>query len=119
MALYHTAYPFAGDINVLENVNFTMEFDHIGCKTMFTLTVTSNGGPAKSVTWTRGSEIQSNTWTSYDNVTMQYTHNLNVTSRRGGRYQCTLENDKPSMIAKNFKVKGIYIFQLKNNQNAI
>ena len=85
-----------------ENITFNLENDNI-CSPTFTLSCTSNGGPVKRGTWSRGSVIQSR-WTPSDNVTM---YNLTVTDRRGGRYQCTLENGKPSMITKNFKVKGI------------
>ena len=31
-----------------------------------------------------------------DPVTAQYTHNLTVTGRHGGEYQCNVSNSKPS-----------------------
>ena len=73
----------------------------------FTLTCTSTGGPATTVTWTRGSEIVSGGMTVLDDpVTAQYTHTLTVTGRLGGQYQCTVSNYKPSQDSANFTVHG-------------
>ena len=60
------------------------------------LTCISTGGPATTVTWTRGSvTITEGTETVLDNPeTAQYTHTLTVTTR--GEYTCTLENNRPS-----------------------
>ena len=62
-----------------------------------TLTCISTGGPATTVSWTRDSTtvITEGTETVLnDAVTANYTHTLTVTT--GGRYTCTVSNDKPS-----------------------
>ena len=63
-----------------------------------TLTCISTGGPATTVTWTRGSiTVTEGTETVLDDpVTAQYTHTLNVNGRVGGLYTCTVANNKPS-----------------------
>ena len=75
---------------------------------MNTLTCISTGGPATTVTWTRGSvTITEGTETVLnDPVTAQYTHTLNVT--KGGLYTCTVANNKPSIASANITT-GIYI----------
>ena len=75
----------------------------------FTLTCTSTGGPATTVTWTRDSETVSGEMFSNSTVlnnamTAQYTHTLTVTGRLGGQYQCTVSNNKPSEGSASFDV---------------
>ena len=73
----------------------------------FTLTCTSTGGPATTVTWTRDSETVSGGMTVLDDpVTAQYTHTLTVTGRLGGQYQCTVSNNRPSTDSASLVVKG-------------
>ena len=64
----------------------------------FTLTCISTGGPATTVTWTRGNDTLTNgTETVLDDpVTAQYNHTLTVTERLSGFYTCTVANSKPS-----------------------
>ena len=75
-----------------------MTLNHNGASAQFTLTCISTGGPATTVTWTRGSTtVTEGTETVLDNpVTAQYTHTLTVTGRLPGLYNCTVENNKPS-----------------------
>jgi len=83
---------------------FTMDSD---LKGQFTLTCTSTGGPATTVTWTRNSETVSGGMSALDDpVNATYTHTLTVTGRQGGQYQCTVSNDKPSEASANFTVQG-------------
>ena len=78
-------------------MTFIVDSDLSGESPQFTLTCTSTGGPATTVTWTRDSEVISGGMTVLDDpVTAQYTHTLTVTGRLGGQYQCTVSNSKPS-----------------------
>ena len=85
-----------------------MDSDLNGESPQFTLTCTSTGGPATTVTWTRDSETVSedNMTVLDDPVTAQYTHTLTVTGRLGGQYQCNVSNNKPSAATAQFTVKG-------------
>ena len=88
-------------------MTFTVDSDLNGDNPQFTLTCTSTGGPATTVTWTRDSETVSGGMTVLNNaVTAQYIHTLTVTGRLGGQYQCNVTNSKPSEAARNFTVQG-------------
>ena len=67
----------------------------------------STGGPATTVTWTRGSvTITEGTQTVLNNqVNAQYTHTLTTTT--GGVYTCTVANSKPSNASATITVQGI------------
>ena len=98
---------FAGDVTIPGGMNFAVDSDLNGESPQFTLTCTSTGGPATTVTWTRGSETVSGGRTVLDDpVTAQYTHTLTVTGRLGGQYQCTVSNNKPSDGTASFTVQG-------------
>ena len=64
----------------------------------FTLTCTSTGGPATSVTWTRDGgtvpydSTHTLTQTVVDASSAQYNNTLTVTGVEGGSYQCTISN---------------------------
>ena len=95
---------FSGDVTIQNGMIFTMDSD---LKGQFTLTCTSTGGPATTVTWTRNSETVSEGVSVLDNpVTAQYTHTLTVAGRLGGQYQCNVSNDKPSEASASFTVRG-------------
>ena len=86
-----------GDVNIPSGMTFNVDSDLNGVYPQFTLTCTSTGGPATTVTWTRDNETVSGGMTVLDDpVTAQYTHTLNVTERLGGQYQCNVSNNKPS-----------------------
>ena len=92
-------------------MTLTVDSDLNGESPQFTLTCTSTGGPATTVTWTRDSETASGGMFSSTTVlnnamTAQYTHTLTVTGRLGGQYQCTVSNNKPSQNSANFNVQG-------------
>ena len=90
---------------------FTVNFDLNGDSPQFTLTCTSTGGPATTVTWTRDSETVSGGMTVLDDpVTAQYTHTLTVTGRLGGQYQCNVSNNKPSTATAQLTVEGTTYF---------
>ena len=90
-------------------MTFTEDSDLNGENPQFTLTCTSTGGPATTVTWTRDSETVSGGMTVLDDpVTAQYTHTLTVTERLGGWYQlCNVSNNKPSTSTAQLTLLGI------------
>ena len=78
----------------------------------FTLTCISTGGPATTVTWTRGeSETAVGIQRSVivDTVTAQYTHTLTVTGRLPGVYTCTVDNEGSPQDSESFTVEGVAI----------
>ena len=88
-------------------MTLTVDSDLNGDSPQFTITCTSTGGPATTVTWTRDSETVSGGMTVLDDpVTAQYTHTLTVTGRLRGLYQCTVANNKPSTTTAQLTVKG-------------
>ena len=60
----------------------------------FTVSCVSIGGPATTVTWSRGSEnLDDITETLLENATTaQYTHTLTVTGGQEGVYTCSVAN---------------------------
>ena len=104
-------YVFPGNVSVPDGMAFTVNFDLNGDSPQFTLTCTSTGGPATTVTWTRDSETVSGGMTVLDDpVTAQYTHTLTVTGRLGGQYQCNVSNNKPSTDTAQLTVEGTIYF---------
>ena len=87
-----------------------MDSDLNGASPQFTLTCISTGGPATTVTWTRGSvTVTEGTETVLDNrVTSQYTHTLTVTGKQWGLYTCTVANNKPSEDSASYTVEGVF-----------
>ena len=86
----------AGDVTIPDGMTFSVDSDLNGGSPQFTLTCTSTGGPATTITWGRDSETVSGGMSVLDDpVTAQYTHILTVTGRLGGQYQCNVPN-KPS-----------------------
>ena len=73
----------------------------------FTLTCTSTGGPATTVTWTRDNvTITEGTEIIYDTDGGSYINILTVTERLEGLYTCTVANDRPSNDSANITVQG-------------
>ena len=92
---------------IAETLIFQTDFDPNGGVPQFSLTYTSTGGSATTVTWTRDSETVSGGMTVLDNaVTAQYVHTLTVIGRLGGQYQCNVTNNKPSEATANLRVQG-------------
>jgi len=108
LALYvHHTLHSVGDVIIPGGMTLTEDSDLNGESPQFTLTCTSTGGPATTVTWTRGFETVSGEMTVLDDpVTAQYTHTLTVTGRLVGQYQCTVSNNKPSQDSASFTVQG-------------
>ena len=96
-----------GDVTIPDGMTFNVDSDLNGDSPQFTLTCISIGGPATTVTWTRGSEVVLGGMTVFDDpVTAQYTHTLTVTGSIPGEYQCRVSNNKPSEATANFTVLG-------------
>ena len=105
--VHHTLHS-AGDVTISGGMTFTVDSDLNGGSPQFTLTCTSTGGPATTVTWTRNAETVSgvNMTMLDDPVTAQYTHTLTVTGRDGGGYQCNVSNNRPSQDSASITVQG-------------
>jgi len=104
---HYQSLPSSGDVAIPDPLMLTVDSDLNGESPQFTLTCTSTGGPATTVTWTRDSETVSGGMTVLDDpVTAQYTHTLTVTWRLGGQYQCTVSNNKPSQDSASITVQG-------------
>ena len=103
-----------GDILITDGMIFTMDSDFNGASPQFTLTCTSTGGPATTVTWTRDNEeAPGERLTVLNNAaTAQYNHTLTVTGRLGGLYKCTVANDKPSNDSVQLNVQGNHKFSI-------
>ena len=97
-----------GGLTLSGNMTLTLE---TGASSQFTLTCTSTGGPAITVTWTRDNvTITEGTETVLnDLVTAQYTHTLIVSQRLGGLYTCTVANNKPSSDSGQYYVQGMLV----------
>ena len=93
-----------GDITISDGVTLA---SLNGASPQFSLTCISTGGPATTVTWTRGSEMLTGSTVLNDAETAQYTHTLTVTGRLGGLYACTVANDKPSEDSAQLCVQGM------------
>ena len=88
----------------------------------FTLTCTSTGGPATTVSWTSNNSIVTGDETHIiaslitNTTTATYNHKLMVTGRLVGDYECTVSNNKTSpssgmvtVIGKNYKCTVIFV----------
>ena len=97
-----------GDVSVSGAVILKVDSDLNGASPQFTLTCISTGGPATIVTWTRHfTTVTEGTETVLDDpVTARYTHTLTVTGKKGGLYNCRVENNKPSTTSSTFTVRG-------------
>ena len=104
---YTTTLYSSGDVVIPSSIVFTVDSNLNGENPQFTLTCTSTGGPATTVTWTRDSvSVMGGMSVLDDPVTANYTHTLTVTGRLGGQYQCIVSNNKPSQDLANFTVRG-------------
>ena len=91
-------------------VTLSVNVDLVTAQPQFTFTCISTGGPATTVTWYRGFDkiVGKATTVLDDPITAQYTHTLTVTGRLGEIYRCIVENNKPSIAAKVYRVPGKY-----------
>ena len=93
----------------------------------FTLTCTSEGGPATTVIWTRdGEAVSGDSFTATrrldDPVTAAYTLTLSVVGRQGGVYRCQVAKGGPGALGNpvsssmELEVKG-KIFSMPITEN--
>ena len=92
----------------------------------FTLTCTSTGGPATSVTWTRdgGTVPYDSTHVLSQTVvdageTAKYHNTLIVTEVEGGQYQCTVRNVKSTVQSPVLTGDGMKIFTSGSSENVV
>ena len=96
--LCNGSFPPTGQVTIPDEIIFQLDTDPATDPPVFTLTCTSTGGPATTVSWRRDGTMLSddNTYsiTSQvtDTVTATYTHTLTVTGRLLGLYQCNVSN---------------------------
>ena len=93
-----------GELDVPDDVQFSLISPLNALTPIFTLTCTSIGGPATTVTWTRDTSVLTNS-NEYslsqmvlDSVTATYSNQLTVTGRLPDRYQCNIGNGEGSDI---------------------
>ena len=96
----------------MKKMTFKLKSDPNDENPQFTLSCVSTGGPATTFTWYRDSVAISeevgmvSVSVLQNSTTAQYKHTLSVSGRRGGLYQCTVSNDKPSMVSSQLNVTG-------------
>ena len=109
----------AGTLEVI-SLDFNLTSELNSPTPTFTLTCTSTGGPATTVSWMRDGEILAENSSNYS-ITSQtltdpengtYDHTLVVTGRLVGEYECTVSNNKPSSASGNITVVGEYYIKL-------
>ena len=99
---YYCVVILVGAVTISGQIQFSLLTDVNAATPMFTLTCTSTGGPATTVTWTlNGSEITYDanhvlTQTVINTTTAEYNNTLTVTGREPGNYQCTVSNARGS-----------------------
>ena len=98
-------YPKIGQLTIPDEINFQLDTELTANTTEFTLTCTSTGGPATTVSWTRGSNTLSGTSQIVNTETGTYENTLRVTMREVGTYVCTVSNNRSS-ASRNLTVVG-------------
>ena len=104
---------FIGAVTISDGPRIDIISDLNGPSSEFTLTCISTGGPATTVTWTRGFvTVTEGNVTEFNTATAatiaQYTHTLTVSDKLGGLYTCTVANDRPSSDSADITIEGIY-----------
>ena len=91
--------PPIGQVTIPGDITFHLDTDQTTDPPVFTLTCTSTGGPATTVSWRRDgtllTESSSYSTTSQmllDTETATYNQTLTVTGRLVGQYQCSVSN---------------------------
>ena len=89
-----------GKVTIPGEITFQLNTDPATDPPVFTLTCTSTGGPATTVSWRRDGTMLSDDSTYSitsqvtDTETATYTHTLTVTGRLVGEYQCSVSNTR-------------------------
>jgi len=91
-----------GKVTISGGINFQLDTEPNSDPPVSTLTCTSTGGPATTVSWTRGNDTLNdvyNTSQVTDTVIATYVHSLRVTGRQEGSYSCSVSNNRTSPAA--------------------
>ena len=115
--LFVLCFPFlyptknAGQVTIPGDITFQLDTDPATDPPVFTLTCTSTGGPATTVSWRRDGTMLSDNSTYIitsqvtDAETATYIHTLTVIGRLVGEYQCNVSNIRtPSGSSKTLTV---------------
>ena len=88
-----------GQVTIPGDITFQLDTDPATDPPVFTLTCTSTGGPATTVSWSRdgvvladNSNYNITSQILFNAVTATYSHTLRVTGRLVGEYQCRVSN---------------------------
>ena len=91
--------PPTGQVTIPDEITFQLDTDPATDPPVFTLTCTSTGGPATTVSWRRDGTMLSDNSTynitsqiPINSETASYNHTLTVTGRLLGLYQCSVPN---------------------------
>ena len=105
--------PSTGQVTIPGEITFQLDTDPVTDPPVFTLTCTSTGGPATTVSWRRDGTVLSDDNNHdimsqvTDPVTATYTNTLTVTGRLAGQYECNASNSRtPSGSTRNLTVVG-------------
>ena len=111
--MYGFTFSPTGQVTIPGEITFQLNAGPATDPPVFTLTCTSTGGPATTVSWRRDGTMLSDdstyTITSQvtDSETATYTHTLTVTGRLVGEYQCSVSNIRtPSGSSRSLTVVG-------------
>ena len=88
-----------GQVRISGAINFQLDTEPNTDPPVFTLTCTSTGGPATTVSWTRGDDTLISSSRVTDTETATYVHTLRVTGRQEGSYSCSVSNSRTSPAA--------------------
>jgi len=92
-----TFYFNVGQVTIPSEINFQLDSELNANTPVFTLTCTSTGGPATTVSWTVGSTTLSATSQVVTNAeTSTYNNTLRVAMGEVGVYMCTVFNSRSS-----------------------
>ena len=102
-----------GQVTIPGEIIFQLNTDPATDPHVFTLTCTSTGGPATTISWRRDGTILSDDSNHdimsqvRDPVTATYTNTLTVTGRLAGQYECSVFNSRtPSGSTRSITVVG-------------
>ena len=96
-----------GQVTIPGKISFQLDTELNANPPVFTLTCTSTGGPATTVTWTKGTTTLSDGTSQIvtDTVTGRYENILRVAMMDAGTYVCSVSNSRSSATA-NLTVVG-------------
>ena len=113
LAIFVSFTPSTGQVTIPGEITFQLKTDPITDPPVFTLTCTSTGGPATTVSWSRDGTTLSDdsnhdiTSQVMDTVTATYTNTLTVTGRLAGQYECSVSNSRtPSGSTRSLTIVG-------------